>query len=85
LFLLPPGSGAPAQNWRCASVQPWRWAATAFSGAVLIAEHIDHYRSRALANDRSIIAEFVDQPICTNTADSVRRIAAVMIPQNERE
>ncbi|ARP99730.1 hypothetical protein [Pseudorhodoplanes sinuspersici] len=57
-------------------------AATAFSGAILIAEHIDHYRSRALANDRSIFAEIIEQPICTNTADSVRRIAAVMVPQN---
>jgi hypothetical protein len=60
-------------------------AATAFSGAILIAEHIDHYRSRALANDRSIFAEFIEQPICTNTADSVRRIAAVVIPQNAYE
>ena len=60
-------------------------AATAFTGAILIAEHIDHYRSRALANDRSIIAEIIDQPICTNTADGVRRIAAVMIAQTERE
>lgn len=60
-------------------------AATAFTGAILIAEHIDHYRSRALANDRSIVAEFIEQPICTNTADGVRRIAAVMIAQTERE
>ena len=60
-------------------------AATAFAGAILIAEHIDHYRSRALANDRSIIAEIIEQPICTNTADGVRRIAAVMVAQTERE
>lgn len=60
-------------------------AATAFTGAILIAEHIDHYRSRALANDRSIFAEIIEQPICTNTTDGVRRIAAVMIAQTERE
>ena len=60
-------------------------AATAFTGAILIAEHIDHYRSRALANDRSIFAEITEQPICTNATDGVRRIAAVMIAQTERD
>ena len=60
-------------------------AATAFTAATIIAEHLDHYRSRALANDRSVVAEMIAQPICTNTASNVRRIAAVITAPIERE
>jgi hypothetical protein len=38
-----------------------------------------------LANDRSIIAEIIEQPICTTTTDGVRRIAGVMAAQTQRE
>ncbi len=48
-------------------------------------EHLDHYRSRALANERTILAEIVEQPICTGTIDGTRRLAAVMTSQTERE
>ena len=59
-------------------------AATAFTAAIMVAEHLDHYRGRALANERTILAEFIDQPICSNTADGIRRIASVVLPSTSQ-
>ncbi len=53
-------------------------AATAFSAAIFVAEHFDHYRGRALANDTTILAELVTQPICTTTPDPFQKVATVL-------
>jgi hypothetical protein len=38
-------------------------AATAL--AVLIPHHLEHYRQRALAHDRTVLAEIVAAPLCS--------------------
>lgn len=38
-------------------------AATAL--AILIPHHIEHYRERARAHDRTVLAEIVAAPLCT--------------------
>jgi hypothetical protein len=50
-------------------------AATAFSaativlvaGSALAAEHVSHYVARAHANDRTVLAEILAQPICSSS------------------
>ena len=56
-------------------------AATAFSAAIFVAEHLDHYRSRALANDTTILSELIGQPICTTANDPLQRLAAAITTQ----
>jgi len=34
------------------------------AGSALVAEHLSHYVARANANERTVLAEFIAQPIC---------------------
>jgi uncharacterized membrane protein len=34
--------------------------------AVLIPHHLEHYRQRALAHDRTVLAEIVAAPLCSD-------------------
>ncbi|CAN7370353.1 hypothetical protein LJR231_002202 [Phyllobacterium sp. LjRoot231] len=34
------------------------------AGSALAAEHVSHYVARAHANERTVLAEFMAQPIC---------------------
>jgi len=38
-------------------------AATAL--AILVPQHLEHYRQRALAHDRTVLAEIVAAPLCS--------------------
>jgi hypothetical protein len=35
--------------------------------AILIPHHLDHYRERARAHDRTVLAEIVAAPLCTGS------------------
>ena len=37
---------------------------TLIGGSALAAEHISHYVARARAHERTVLAEFIAQPIC---------------------
>jgi hypothetical protein len=41
-------------------------AATAL--AILVPHHLEHYRERAHAHDRTVLAEIVAAPLCTRAA-----------------
>ena len=56
-------------------------AAIAFTAAVFVAEHVDHYRSRAQANERTIIAEIIRAPLCTTPSQG----AGIRLAQIERQ
>jgi hypothetical protein len=56
-------------------------AATAFSAAIFVAEHVDHYRDRALANNTTLLSELIHQPIGTTTPDPLQKIASALDPQ----
>lgn len=60
-------------------------AATAFSAAIFVAEHLDHYRGRALANNTTILSELISQPICTTTIDPLQKVAAVINAQTAHQ
>lgn len=40
-------------------------AAFAIALWMFVAQHLDHYLERAQANDRSLLAEIMAQPLCT--------------------
>jgi hypothetical protein len=58
-------------------------AATAFSTAIFVAEHLDHYRTRSLATDSTILSEIVTQPV--HVGETALTIAAVASAQPVRE
>jgi hypothetical protein len=39
--------------------------ASATALAVLVPHHLDHYRQRAQAHDRTVLAEIVAAPLCS--------------------
>jgi hypothetical protein len=42
-------------------------ALAALLGSALLAQHLGHYLGRAQANDRTLLAEIMAQPICSGT------------------
>ncbi len=40
------------------------------AGSVLIVEHVSHYVARAQASERTVLAEFMHQPICGGGASN---------------
>jgi hypothetical protein len=76
------GCGSAASAWPFLRRLPLIVAVAALAVSALAAHHLGHYLERARANQRTLLAELMAQPICTGAAH-VQAVAALETARRE--